>query len=68
MALSDITFANRRRSHRMRIVHPSFSSRPSQLERTNQTVSPTGASVAVRPPLTTLRRMDNSGAGTVGYA
>lgn len=53
-----------RRNHRARITHPAFS--PGTF-RTNQTVSSSGAAVAVRPRRTALRRMTNAGQGSVGY-
>lgn len=54
------------RSHRRRIFHPAFSPRSPQVMRTNQTVSKSGAAIAIRPRRVALRRMDNRGAGEVG--
>lgn len=61
-------FSVRRRTHRRRIDHPAFNPKSPQVERTSQVTSPyVGASVAIRPQRTALRRMDNRGAGEVGY-
>jgi hypothetical protein len=54
------------RSHRRQLFHPAFSPKSPQLMQSNQTVSPTGAAVAIRPRRVALRRMDNRGAGEVG--
>lgn len=65
MALQNITFANRRH-HRAPIKNPAF--KPNgQVMRTNLSVSPTGAAVAVRPPRSAIRFMTNAGQGVVGY-
>lgn len=65
MALDDIKFANRRH-HRAPIKNPAF--KPgAQVLRTNLSVTPTGASIAVRPPRAAIRRMTGAGQGVVGY-
>lgn len=58
-----ITYRKRRKS----VFHPAFAPRSGQVERTNQTVSSSGSSVAIRPRKTAIRRYNNSGAGEVGY-
>lgn len=56
--------AIRRRNNKRRVSSPAFNR--SQVIRTDQVVTPTGADIAIRPPRTALRRMDTRGAGTVG--
>lgn len=55
------------RSKRRQIFHPSFTPNSPQVMRTGQTVSSTGASVAIRPPRSAIRRMNTRGQGTVEY-
>lgn len=65
MALSDINFA-RKRSHRARLGGTRRIG--SATERTTQFVGTgTGASVAIRPKMTAIRRYNNAGQGEVGY-
>lgn len=65
MALSDIKFA-RLRSHRASLGPVIRTG--SATERTTQVVgSGAGASVAIRPRTTAIRRYNNAGQGEVGY-
>jgi hypothetical protein len=65
MALSDIKFANVRRSRRTSL---GTIKGQSATERTTQVVgSGTGAAVAIRPRMTAIRRYNNAGQGEVGY-
>lgn len=65
--MASISIQKRRSSKRKKVTSSAFNSNP-QVSRTNQSVTPTGAAVAVRPSRTYLRRMDNRGVGTVSYA
>lgn len=56
---------NHRKKKRKRVG--TLKGRSPQVFRTNLSVSPSGASIAIRPPRTALRRMDTSGRGSVGY-
>ncbi len=56
-----------KRSHRWAINHPTFKAGGQIIQGNNQAVTPTGAAVAIRPRLTAIRRLDNSGQGSVGY-
>jgi hypothetical protein len=64
--MADIT-VNYSRRKRRRVNHPMFSPHSPQAMSTNQVVSPTGAAIAIRPPRTSLRRMDTRGSGIVSY-
>lgn len=66
MALNNIKFAKLRpKRHNLGVktgLSPS-----SQSFRSNQTVTATGASRAIRPPLTAIRQMTDKGQGIVRY-
>lgn len=62
------SFSIRKRSgKKSKVSNASFNRKNSPLEKTNQTVTKTGASVAIRPKLNAIRQMDSKGVGTVRY-
>lgn len=67
MSINKIKFASNLRKSRYSLGVVKGLDPRSQSYRNGQTVSVTGASRAVRPPLTAVRQMDNKGQGSVRY-